>query len=101
MEWYWIYLLAVAAFCLGWAGCAIMSMAKEVGPPGITQDKGWPHKIWLAPRFTPEEAFAWFSGMDETEMSKILYPMVKNLYLGRRTIHRCPTRKTLNLLDNS
>ena len=78
-----------------------MSVAKEDRPPGIPQDKLWPHKIWLAPRFTPVEVFAWFSAMDETEMSKILYPMVKNLYLGRRTIHRCPKKETLFILEES
>lgn len=93
MEWYWICLLVAVAFYLGWGLCAIMSVAKEDRPPGIPQDTLWPGKVWLPPRFTPEEVFAWFSAMDETEMSKILYPMVKNLYLGRRTIHRCPTRK--------
>ena len=50
---------------------------------------------------TPESVYTWFSYMSETEMSKILYPMVKNLYFGRRTIHRCPQRKgeTTNLFN--
>jgi len=50
-----------------------------------------------------EEHFRHFLlSMDETERSKVLYPFVKGVYNGRRTIHRCPTRKgkSTNLLDN-
>lgn len=51
---------------------------------------------------SPETLYAWFSKMDEKERSLILYPLVKSVYHGRRTIHGCPERKgkTTNLLNN-
>lgn len=89
IAWGWMVAALFGGVFMGWMICALMVAAK--GNPA--------EAVPVIP--TPESVYNWFAYMNETEMSKILYPMVKRLYLGRRTIHRCPQRRgeTFNLFD--
>ncbi|PIP38952.1 MAG: hypothetical protein COX19_09800 [Desulfobacterales bacterium CG23_combo_of_CG06-09_8_20_14_all_51_8] len=77
---FWIVLLltvSAGSLVAGWCIRGIMETAKEM-PPCIP---------------TPDIVYRWLTTMDLEETSKILYPLVKSVYFGRRTIHRCPARK--------
>ena len=42
---------------------------------------------------TPDIVLTWVQRMDPFQKDKILYHLVKSAYNGRRTIHRCPSKK--------
>ena len=41
----------------------------------------------------PSDVLVWVQKMDPVQKDRILYHLVKSAYNGRRTIHRCPSKK--------
>jgi len=85
IAWYWMLAAFFGGLLMGWMTCSLMVMAKAD----------------LNFEFSHDNVYSWLMRMAEKERNLILYSLVKSVYRGRRTIHRCPTRKgkTINLLD--
>ncbi|MFH1012109.1 MAG: hypothetical protein V1784_12865 [bacterium] len=98
IAWYWMLGAFFGGLLMGWMICSLMVVSKESN----AEKPLWGASVMETQNFF-DNLYHWFSAMDEPEMSKILYSLVKNVYFGRRTIHKCPTRKgkTINLLDTN